>query len=140
MERPSDHDPDAPADPFPLAEPRPADRREDARPSQEDRLWAIAVHLSIFVSLGLIGPLVVLLVLKDSRPWVAREAQEALNFHITIVLLGLAGLLLMLVLVGIGVLIVVAALALVLPILAAIRAGDGRAYRYPLTVRLVQLV
>jgi len=91
-----------------------------------------------------IGPLVIWLMKKDEMPFVADQAKEALNFNITVSAIFLILLVLTVVTLGIGILIsgplmlVVGIGALVLIILAAIKANEGVAYRYPLTVRLIK--
>ena len=123
-------------------------------PSKEERQWAMFAHLSALVgglltsALGgwgfFIGPLVIWLMKKDEMPFVADQAKEALNFNITVSAIFLILLVLTVVTLGIGILIsgplmlVVGIAALVLIIMAAIKANEGIAYRYPLTVRLIK--
>ena len=91
-----------------------------------------------------LGPLVIWLMKKDSMPFVADQAKESLNFNITVSAVFLVLLVLSLVTLGIGFLItlpimlIVGIAALVLIIMAAIKANDGIAYRYPFTIRLVK--
>jgi uncharacterized Tic20 family protein len=123
-------------------------------PSKDERQWAMFAHLSALLG-GLltsafggwgffIGPLVIWLMKKDEMPFVADQAKEALNFNITVSAIFLILLVLTVVTLGIGILIsgplmlVVGIGALVLIILAAIKANEGVAYRYPLTVRLIK--
>jgi uncharacterized protein len=87
--------------------------------------------------LGLIAPLVIFLVKKDTSPYVRHHAAEALNFHITVTLACIVSGILVLLLVGILLLLVVVIAASVLAVIAAIRANRGEMYRYPLTLRLV---
>ena len=123
-------------------------------PPQEERQWAMFAHLSALAG-GLLtsaiggwgfflGPLVIWLVKKDTMPFVADQAKEALNFNITVSAIFLALLVLSLVTLGIGfiitlpIMLIVGIAALVLIIMAAIKANDGIAYRYPFTIRLVK--
>ena len=123
-------------------------------PSAEERQWAMFAHLSALAG-GLltsaiggwgffIGPLVIWLMKKDTMPFVADQAKEALNFNITVSAVFLALLVLSLLTLGIGFLItlpimlIVGIAALVLIIMAAIKANDGIAYRYPFTIRLIK--
>jgi uncharacterized protein len=124
-------------------------------PSDEERKWALLAHLSILVgglvtfgwaaSFGsFIGPLIIWLIQKDKMPFVADQAKEALNFGITLTLACFVLLLLTIFSLGIGALITIPAFvvigiaALVLVIIAAIKANEGVAYRYPITLRLVK--
>ena len=69
--------------------------------------------------------------------YVATNAREALNFHITVLIYGLCCIPLVFILIGIPLLIVLGLGSLVLAIIATIKASDGQCYRYPLTLRLV---
>ena len=77
-------------------------------------------------------------------PFVADQAKEALNFNITVSAIFLVLLVLSLVTLGIGfiitlpIMLIVGIAALVLIIMAAIKANDGVAYRYPFAIRLVK--
>lgn len=113
----------------------------------DTRSFALAAHLSallsLFVGFPFIGPLVIWLVKKDDA-YVRGHAAEALNFNLSIMLyavvLGVVGLLLLIVLVGILVWLLLIPLGiawLVLICIAAVKAGQGEAYRYPLTIRFV---
>ena len=91
-----------------------------------------------------LGPLVIWLMKKDTMPFVADQAKEALNFNITVSAIFLLLLILSFLTLGIGFLITVPIMlvvglgALVLVIMAAIKANDGVAYRYPFAIRLVK--
>lgn len=123
-------------------------------PSAEERQWAMFAHLSALVGAILsgwafgvacfIGPLIIWLVKKDTMRFVDDQGKEALNFNITVGLIFLALLILSIVTFGIGLLIavplaVIVAIAwLVFTIIAGIKANEGVAYRYPVTLRLVK--
>ncbi|MFP5364109.1 MAG: DUF4870 domain-containing protein [Thermoleophilia bacterium] len=118
---------------------------ENAR--DDSRNFALAAHLSallsLFVGFPFIGPLVIWLVKKDD-PYVRAHAAEALNFNLSFMLYGVvlvvAGLLLLIVLVGILVWLLLIPLGIawiVLICVAAVKAGQGDSYRYPLTIRFV---
>ena len=86
---------------------------------------------------NILGPLVVWLIKKDEMPFVDDQGKEAINFQISVTIYGLiSGAL---VCVGIGLIGVIAVLIydMVFTILAAVSAANGKAYRYPLTLRLV---
>jgi len=115
-----------------------------------DNTWCLISHLSGLVGYlgndigGVIAPLIIYLVKKDTSPLIASHAKEALNFNISVAIYALALVLLMIVTFGIGALIAVPGLIalgifhLVFTIIAAIKANDGILYRYPLTLRLVK--
>jgi uncharacterized Tic20 family protein len=121
----------------------------------EERQWAMFAHLSALLgglvtsgwagSIGFfIGPLVIWLMKKDTMPFVDDQAKEALNFAITVSIACLVLLVLTLVTLGIGAILtvplfaVVGIGALVLVIIAAMKANEGVAYRYPFALRFVK--
>jgi len=122
--------------------------------SSDQRQWAMFAHLSAIAGAVLtsgvggwgtfLGPLIIWLVKKDTMPFVDDQAKEALNFNITVAIVFFALAVLVFVTLGIGLLIAIPAWFvigiawLVFAIIAAIKANDGVAYRYPFTVRLVK--
>jgi uncharacterized Tic20 family protein len=135
----TDHDTASIPDPAPLP----------ATLSSDERTWALIGHLSAFsafiTGLGcVLGPLIVWLVKRDTLPFAAEQAKEALNFNITMAIAFCALVLLTIITFGIGLIIawpvgVILAIAwFVLTIIAAIKANEGVAYRYPFTLRLVK--
>jgi len=108
-----------------------------AAPSGNDKIWSILSHLSALLGVGFILPLVVYLAMRKESEYVALNAGEALNFHITVFIYGLCCIPLVFVLIGIPLLIGLVIASFVLAIIAAVKASDGECYRYPLTIRLV---
>ena len=102
----------------------------------DERLWALLAHLSIFV-LSIIGPILILVLLGKRSAFVADQAREALNFHITVLIAGLVSFVLCFVLIGFVLLPIVIVGSMVLGVIAALQANQGIPYRYPLTLRLV---
>jgi uncharacterized Tic20 family protein len=120
-----------------------------ATQSSEERTWALIGHLSAFsafiTGIGcIVGPLIVWLVKRDTMPFAADQAKEALNFNITLAIAFCALVLFSIVTFGLGLLIawpigaVLCVAWFVLTIIAAIKANEGVAYRYPFTLRLVK--
>ncbi|WP_337059479.1 DUF4870 domain-containing protein [Kineococcus sp. G2] len=117
---------------------------------QDERTWSVLAHvgtLLVWISLPVIAPLVLFLVFKDRSRFVREHAAEALNASISLFIyeavLGLVigvlvtvtfGLAFPLLIVPVAVLVA----ATVFGILAAVAANSGRAYRYPLILRLVR--
>src|SRR5215217_7165082 len=111
--------------------------------NQEIRNTAVAAHLSTFAGLivpfgSVIGPLAVWLTRRHQNPFIDQAGREALNFGITIAIYGAVLLVGALMLVGIPLLIIGVVAWVVLASLAAVKASQGQAYRYPLTLRLVR--
>ena len=120
----------------------------------EERKWAMFAHLSILAggiltsgwagSVGFfIGPLVIWAMKKDTMPFVKDQAKEALNFAITVSIVCLALLMLTIMSLGLGALLTIPAMviigfgSLILVIIAAMKANEGVAYRYPFAFRLI---
>lgn len=104
--------------------------------SDSDTTLALITHLLSFVS-GFIGPLVVYLAKKDESAFIRHHAAEALNFQLTLLVAFFVSFIALFILVGFLLLPIVGILGLIFPILAAIGAGRGEWYRYPLTIRFV---
>jgi uncharacterized Tic20 family protein len=102
-----------------------------------DKIWSMFCHLSALLGVGFVLPLVVYLAMRHESEYVAANAREALNFHISVLIYSLCCIPLVFILIGIPMLIVLGLGSLVLAIIATIKASDGRCYRYPLTLRLV---
>lgn len=127
----------------------------EGTPDAQERQWAMFAHLSAIAgglltsnTIGgigcVLGPLIIWQIKKDTMPFVTDQAMEALNFNITVALA-----LLVLVLLGIGTLgigfvvtaplmLILGVAALVFIVIAAVKANDGVAYRYPFALRLVK--
>jgi uncharacterized Tic20 family protein len=142
----------------------------ETAPNADERTWGMYAHLSGMLAFtavpfgGIIGPLVLYLQNKPTRPFATEQAREALNFHITV------GIFQLLTLIG-GIVawfelvlsaslssrfapVPVAQLTLmgacfggfflvyiwtfVLTLVGTIRSSSGSLYRYPLTIRFVR--
>ena len=107
-------------------------------PKGNDKIWAILSHLSALLGAGVILPLVVYLAMRKESDYVATNAKEALNFHISVYLYAICCIPLAFVIIGVPLLFVIGISSFVLAIIAAVKASEGRCYRYPLTLRLVK--
>lgn len=106
-------------------------------PSSDEKTLALLCHvLTVFT--WIIGPLIIYLLKKDESPFVAEHAKESLNFQITIGLGYIVSIILVLILIGILFLWALGLINLVLVIVAAVRAGEGKAYRYPFSLRFIR--
>jgi len=108
----------------------------------ESRMWAMIAYLSALAGFvipfgNILGPLIVWLVKKDEMSFVDDQGKEALNFNISMTIYMLVSGVLIFVLIGIPLLVILGIAWLILIILAAVKANEGTAYRYPLTLRLV---
>ena len=135
----NEHENDQPSEPSPSV---------PATLSSDERTWALIGHLSAFsafvTGIGcILGPLIVWLIKRETLPFAGDQAKEALNFNITVALAFVALWGLTFITFGIGIvltgplMLVLGIGWIVLTIIAAIKANEGVAYRYPLTLRLV---
>jgi uncharacterized Tic20 family protein len=113
----------------------------------KDKIWSAICHLSVFLVFGILlvplivlVPLVVYLAIKDKSAYLAANAKEALNFHISVIIYGFWCVVLRIILsrVGNSFLITLYLTTYILAIVATIKALVGGCYRYPLTLRLIQ--
>lgn len=111
-------------------------------PSADERQWGLFAHLSALIGMviplgNVIGPLIIWQVKKDTMPFAAEQAKEALNFNITVAIAAIICFVLFFVLIGMVLLPLVGLAWLIFTILAAVKANEGVQYRYPFTLRLV---
>ncbi len=115
--------------------------------SRDARTWAMWCHLAGLGWLlwwlapvigGVIGALVVWQVKRDKDAFIDDQGKEALNFQISMLIYWLVAMALCLTCIGFVLVPVVTALDIVFAIVAAIKAGNGRSYRYPLSIRFIK--
>lgn len=115
----------------------------------DDNVMAMLVHLLGLLT-GFVGPLVLWLVKRRESPFIDRHGRTALNWQFTILAVVLGALIatvaLMLVLIGFllfpfAILLALAASVanIVFPIIAAVRAHEGKEYRYPMCIPFLKL-
>lgn len=108
-----------------------------------EKNWGMYCHLAAFAGLiipfgNMLGPLVVWLLKKDEYPFVEQEGKESLNFQITASIAAVIAGLLSVVIIGIPLLIAIVILVIVFLIKAITETIEGRPYRYPFNLRLIQ--
>lgn len=106
------------------------------RPGSDDTTMAMLAHVLGLLT-SFVGPLILYLVKKDESPFVRRQAAEALNFQITVIIAYIVSFILTFILIGIILFFAVGIAALVLAIMAALAANRGEDYRYPINIRMV---
>lgn len=111
--------------------------------SNDDRLWGMLAHLSALsgyvIPFGnVIGPLIIWVLKKDELPFVDDQGKESLNFQINVLLAAALVIALLCTAIGIVLAPILAVYALVMTVMAAIKANQGVAYRYPFTLRLIR--
>lgn len=102
----------------------------------EERMWTMLSHLSFFV-LSVLGPLIIMLTLGKRSELVRRQATEALNFHLVVLIVAVVSTPLMLILVGFLTFFAALIGGMAFSVIAAVQAYNGAEYRYPFTYRFV---
>ena len=137
------------AEPIPPVQPNPLQPAPPPVAESQTRLWNMLCHLSalagLFIPFGnIIGPLLIWQIKKSEIPSVEAHGKAALNFQLTVLIAGLVGLaaafLLWIFCIGIlfvPVVIAVGICGVVFPIIAGIKANEGKEYRYPYSFNLI---
>ena len=133
--------------PVPPPQPQQPQQAGPARETDKDaRMWAMFCHLAgvgAFVPIlpvlgGVIAPLVVWQIKKDTFGFVDEQGKEAVNFQITVAFCALLAGLLCFICAGIVLLPIVYLLDVVFLVIAAVKASDGLHYHYPLVIRFIK--
>jgi len=106
---------------------------------KETKTWAMILHLSLLSGLvvpmaGLIVPIIIYVIKKDSLPGLAPHANVVFNWMISAVIYAIVSIALMIIVVGFLTLFAVAVLSIVFPIIGAIKASEGEVWPYPLSI------
>ncbi len=136
-ENPSVTPPNTPAEPAAAAEP--VDDLPAAPPSEDAKNMAMLAHLLGGI-LSVLGALIIWIIKKDEHGFVDQEGKEAVNFQLTIFFGYLILIPVSVITCGIGTLLYfpLYIVGLVFGIIAALKAKEGLAYKYPFAVRLVK--
>lgn len=110
---------------------------------KESRTWGMIVHLAALAGFiipfgNIIGPLIIWMLKKESIPFVNDQGKEAINFQISLFIYGIISGILIILFIGVLLLIALGIFFLVFTIIAAVKANEGVAYRYPLTIRFIK--
>lgn len=99
--------------------------------TQDNKSLAVINHiLGIFT--GFIGPLIIFLLAKDK--FSKDSAKAALNWQISLIIYSLISAVLVFVIIGILLIVVLWILNIVFPVIAALRANEGKVWKYPLSI------
>ena len=106
------------------------------------RTMGMLCHLLALVQFlgipGFIGPLALWLIKREEHPFIDRNGKEALNFQLSVLIYLVVSTLLALLVIGFLMLIAVMILNIVYTVIAAIKASEGKDYRYPFTIRFIK--
>ena len=111
--------------------------------SSNVRTWCVLCHASALLGLffhflgHILGPLIVWLVKRGDSPEIDAYGKESLNFQISMLIYDAIAGILCIILIGIPILIALWVLNTVLVIIASVKASEGKFYRYPFTIRLI---
>ncbi|MFK0571555.1 DUF4870 domain-containing protein [Endozoicomonas sp.] len=113
--------------------------------NRDDKNMAVMAHLLplfgfMVPGVNIVIPLVIWFLKRNKSLYIEHHARESLNFQITISLLVVLWIVLKLMLVGLLLLPLVPVIVIVVLVFlvrAAMKAGRGEFYRYPLSLRLV---
>jgi uncharacterized Tic20 family protein len=106
----------------------------------ETRFWAMLIHVSqyagyVVLLAGFVVPIVLWQIKKNELPGVDAHGKIVTNWMISAIIYGAIGAVLSFVFIGIPLLFVLGLLCLIFPIVGAIKANDGQAWQYPLSIR-----
>ena len=117
---------------------------ETSTSSSNARTWTVLCHATALAGFfvpwagHILGPLIVWLAKRGDSPEIDVHGKESLNFQISMLIYSLIAGVLCLVLIGFVLLGILHILNLVLVIIASIQAGEGKLYRYPISIRLIK--
>ena len=115
----------------------------ESQPSKDERTWAMLCHFSAFAGLifpfgNFLAPLIIWLIKKEELPFVEDQGKEVLNFQLSMIIYLLISGILCIILIGIPIVIGLVIFCFIITIIAAISANYGKAYRYPMNLRLIK--
>jgi uncharacterized protein len=107
---------------------------------KETNTWAMILHLSLLAGLivpfaGLIAPIVIFFIKKDSLPGIVPHGYVVFNWMISAFIYAIVSAILVIVVVGFIGLLAVAILSIIFPIIGGIKASDGEVWPYPLSIK-----
>ncbi len=119
-----------------------AEPLDDRSTDKETNQWAMMLHLSQFAGYvvpfaGFIAPILIWQLKKDDLPGLDVHGRNVTNWMISSFIYAIIAGILCVVLIGIPLLIVLGILLVVFPIIGAIKANDGVAWKYPMTISLL---
>lgn len=111
--------------------------------SSNVRTWCVLAHATALVGFlvplagHIVGPLIIWLAKRADSAEIDAHGKESLNFQLSMLIYNLIAAVLCLVLIGFFILAILHILNIVFVIIASIQASEGKLYRYPLAIRLI---
>lgn len=103
----------------------------------DERQYTMFMHLSLF--LGIIFPVVLWLVKKDSSQFIDQSGKIILNWCFSAIIYAFGGAILSFIVIGIPVLIALGICYIIFVIMGAIKANDGVLWKYPLSIQFFKV-
>ncbi|PIE22122.1 MAG: hypothetical protein CSA62_14130 [Planctomycetota bacterium] len=99
-------------------------------------MWGMAIHLSQFCGYlvplaGLIVPILIWQTKKNDSPIIDRHGRIVANWMMTVIPLAAIFFVLTLAIIGLPLLIVLGVIVIIFPVVGAIKAQSGEAWKYP---------
>lgn len=106
-------------------------------PTGDEKTLAILAHI-LTLAAPILAPLIIYLIKRDESRFVMENAKESLNFQLTVLICAIISTILVFIVIGILLLIVIGIGSFILVIIAAVKASEGKIYRYPVNFRLIK--
>lgn len=103
--------------------------------TKEDKTLEILAHI-LGILTGFIGPLIIFLSSENKK--VKQHAKNSLNWQISFIIYMFVSMILIFILIGILTAFALVIINLTFSIIAAIRAGEGKIWKYPFTINFVR--
>jgi len=118
----------------------PTSPASSADQEQQTKQWAMFLHLSQLVVflvpvVGLVVPILIWQIKKAEMPGLDVHGKIVANWIISEILYGFLSIILVYVIVGIPLLMTLLGLAIVFPMIGGIKANEGEAWQYPLSIQ-----
>ena len=107
---------------------------------KETRTWAMILHLSMLSGLvvplaGLVVPIVIYMLKKDSMPGLRPHGFVVFNWMISAIIYAIISMILMIVGIGFLLIAALALVSLIFPIIGGVKASEGEVWPYPLSIK-----
>jgi uncharacterized Tic20 family protein len=106
-------------------------------PTKDDQTMAMLCHL-LGIFTWFIGPLIIWLTKKDTSPFVDDQGKESMNWHLTLIIAWVIGIVTACFIVGYLILLAAFVCNVVFCIMGAMKANKGIAYRYPFSIKFIK--
>ena len=121
-------------------EQQPVDEPSQAPIDSETKNWAMVLHLSLLSGLivplaGLIVPIVIYILKKDTLPGIIPHGHVVFNWMVSALIYAVISMILIVIGIGILLLAALAILSIVFPIIGGVKASDGEVWSYPLSIK-----